>query len=142
MISDPMNHMDDDDGTVMQKRLDRRRALAVLLGGIAVGTQALSSCSPLSATTDDERELKHLEWKEFFQKHYRRMNDEERAATIARLERAARLRHNEDVKISTTDAQPGVLFGYAFNVSKCKGYRSCVEACINENNLDRNADTQ
>ena len=34
------------------------------------------------------------------------------------------------------------MFGYAFNISKCKGYRRCVEACINENNLDRNADTQ
>ena len=34
------------------------------------------------------------------------------------------------------------MFGYAFNISKCKGFRRCVEACINENNLDRNADTQ
>ena len=59
-----------------------------------------------------------------------------------RLERLAKLRHDEDVTIHTTDAQPGVLFGYAFNISKCKGYRRCVEACINENNLDRHADTQ
>ena len=34
------------------------------------------------------------------------------------------------------------MFGYAFNISKCKGFRRCIEACINENNLDRNADTQ
>jgi len=34
------------------------------------------------------------------------------------------------------------MFGYAFNISKCKGYRACVEACINENNLDRRAGTQ
>ena len=48
----------------------------------------------------------------------------------------------QDVTIDTTDAQPGVVFGYAFNISKCRGYRSCIEACINENNLDRAADTQ
>jgi molybdopterin-containing oxidoreductase family iron-sulfur binding subunit len=35
-----------------------------------------------------------------------------------------------------------VEFGYAFNISKCKGYRNCVTACINENNLDRAAGTQ
>jgi molybdopterin-containing oxidoreductase family iron-sulfur binding subunit len=61
---------------------------------------------------------------------------------MARLERLARLQRGLDVRIQGTPAQPGVLFGYAFNVSKCKGYRACVEACINENNLDRNADTQ
>ena len=47
-----------------------------------------------------------------------------------------------EVKIQSTGAQPGVLFGYAFNISKCQGFRNCVEACINENNLDRGADTQ
>ena len=70
------------------------------------------------------------------------MTEEERAETVARLERLAKLAHDQDVSIETTDAQPGVLFGYAFNISKCKGYRRCVEACINENNLDRHADTQ
>jgi Fe-S-cluster-containing dehydrogenase component len=45
------------------------------------------------------------------------------------------------VSISTTEAQPGVMYGYAFNISKCKGYRNCVEACVNENNLDRKAAT-
>ena len=43
----------------------------------------------------------------------------------------------QDATSSSTGAQPGVLFGYAFNISKCKGYLDCVEACINENNLDR-----
>ena len=46
------------------------------------------------------------------------------------------------MRIQATPAQPGVMFGYAFNISKCKGYRACVEACINENNLDRRAGTQ
>ncbi|HET9424885.1 MAG TPA: 4Fe-4S dicluster domain-containing protein [Gemmatimonadaceae bacterium] len=130
------------DGTILQKEVDRRRALRILLGGVAAGTQAVSACSPLSAATDSERELKQLEWKEFIQKHYRRMTEAERAETVLRLERLAELRRGEDVTISTTGAQPGVVFGYAFNISKCQGFRSCIEACIHENNLDRAADTQ
>jgi molybdopterin-containing oxidoreductase family iron-sulfur binding subunit len=70
------------------------------------------------------------------------MTEAERAETIARLERQALLQRGSAVTIQSTGAQPGVVFGYAFNISKCKGFRSCVEACINENNLDRHADTQ
>jgi len=47
-----------------------------------------------------------------------------------------------DVNIKTTEALPEVLYGYAFNISKCKGFRNCVQACIEENNLDRRTDTQ
>jgi molybdopterin-containing oxidoreductase family iron-sulfur binding subunit len=70
------------------------------------------------------------------------MTEQERADTITRLERLASLQRGADVTIQSTGAQPGVMFGYAFNISKCKGFRSCVEACINENNLDRRAATQ
>ncbi|HEY5546402.1 MAG TPA: 4Fe-4S dicluster domain-containing protein [Gemmatimonadaceae bacterium] len=131
-----------EDGTVLQKRVDRRRALGILLGGAAVGAQALSACSPVAPVTDEEREAKLLQWQEYIKKNYRFMTDEERADTITRLERLAKVKHNIDVRIQATPAQPGVMFGYAFNISKCKGYRACVEACINENNLDRRAGTQ
>ena len=40
-----------EDRTVMQKRVDRRRALGILFGGVAVGAQAMSACSPLGAMT-------------------------------------------------------------------------------------------
>ena len=132
----------DEDGTMLQKRIDRRRALGILIGGAAVGAQAISACSPMTADTDVVREAKLLQWQEYIKKNYRFMTDEERADTIARLERLAKVKHNLDVRIQATPAQPGVMFGYAFNISKCKGYRSCVEACINENNLDRRAGTQ
>ena len=108
-----------DDGTVLQKQVDRREALGLVLGGLAAGAAAVGACAPLSAATPEERELKLLEWDEFTQKHYRRMTAEERAETIQRLERLAKLHHDQDVTISTTDAIPGVLFGYAFNISKC-----------------------
>jgi Fe-S-cluster-containing dehydrogenase component len=129
-------------GTILHKQVDRRRALKVLAGGVVAGTQALGACSPLSAATPEERELKQLAWQEYIKDNYRLMTDEERAETIARLERLAKLQSGVDVNIQSTGPQPGVQFGYAFNISKCKGFRRCVEACINENNLDRNAGTQ
>lgn len=131
-----------DGGTVLQKPVDRRRALTVLAGGVVAGTQALGACSPLSAATPEEREVKQLAWQEYIKDNYRLMTDDERAETITRLERLAKLRSGVDVNIQSTGAQPGVLFGYAFNISKCKGFRLCVEGCINENNLDRSAATQ
>ena len=149
-MSDQRNPVPDEPGrdvppqaTLGGKPVSRRRALNVLFGGVALGTQAAAACSPLGAATPpDLRERAQLEWQEYIKKHYRYMTEEERAATIARLERLAKLRRGEDVMIQSTGAQPGVLFGYAFNISKCKGFRECVKACINENNLDRRAETQ
>jgi molybdopterin-containing oxidoreductase family iron-sulfur binding subunit len=131
-----------DEGSLLRKSVDRRRALTVLAGAAVAGVQALSSCNPVSTLSDEERELKLLAWREYIKGNYRSMTEAERADTIARLERQALLQRGTAVNIQSTGAQPGVVFGYAFNISKCKGFRSCVEACINENNLDRNADTQ
>jgi molybdopterin-containing oxidoreductase family iron-sulfur binding subunit len=131
-----------EDGTLLQKRVGRRSALGILLAGMAAGTQALNACAPLSSLTDEERELRLLAWREYIKGNYRSMTEEERADTIARLERLAKVKRGADVTIQSSGAQPGVVFGYAFNISKCKGFRSCVEACINENNLDRRAATQ
>jgi molybdopterin-containing oxidoreductase family iron-sulfur binding subunit len=130
------------EGSMLHKRIDRRGALGMLLGGAVAGAQALGACAPLSAETDEEREVKLLAWREYIKGNYRFMTEGERAETIARLERLAELQRGVEVTIQSTGAQPGVLFGYAFNISKCKGFRRCIEACINENNLDRKADTQ
>ena len=86
-----------DDGTLLQKPVDRREALGLLMAGLAAGAAAASACTPLNASTPEQRELKLLEWQEFTQKHYRRMTEAERAETIQRLERLAKIRHNEDV---------------------------------------------
>jgi hypothetical protein len=128
--------------TIMDKPVDRRRALGMLLGMAAVGSQAAAACTPLNAGTEEEREQRLLEWQEYLKGNFARLTDEEREATLARLERLAQLRQGVDVSISGAAAQPGVEYGYAFNISKCKGYRNCVEACIEENNLDRAAGTQ
>jgi Fe-S-cluster-containing dehydrogenase component len=131
-----------DAGTLFQKPLDRRGALGAMFGAVAAAGQLAGACTPLSGTTDDEREARLLEWEEYFKGNFRVMSEEDKARTVARLERLAMLRRGQDVTISGEGAQPGVVYGYAFNISKCKGYRNCVEACINENNLDRAASTQ
>ena len=35
-----------------------------------------------------------------------------------------------------------MVFGYALNISKCKGYRKCVYACVEENNISRDPEIQ
>jgi molybdopterin-containing oxidoreductase family iron-sulfur binding subunit len=83
-----------------------------------------------------------LHWDEYFKKNYRLMTQEEKEETVTRLERLAKLRDNMDVQISTRKPHEKVLYGYAFNISRCKGYMDCVEACVRENNLDRRTKTQ
>ncbi|MEA1888664.1 MAG: 4Fe-4S dicluster domain-containing protein [Pseudomonadota bacterium] len=77
---------------------------------------------------------------DFFQQHYREMSREEVRETLERIERKAKKRYGVDIHCKDTPAQQGVLFGYALNISKCRGYRDCVHACVKENNLSR--DTQ
>ena len=111
-MSDQRNPVPDEPGrdvppqaTLGGKPVSRRRALNVLFGGVALGTQAAAACSPLGAATPpDLRERAQLEWQEYIKKHYRYMTEEERAATIARLERLAKLRRGEDVMIQSTGA--------------------------------------
>jgi molybdopterin-containing oxidoreductase family iron-sulfur binding subunit len=122
--------------TLMDKPLDRRRAIGTLLGALAVTTQAIGACAP-SLESEEDREAKLLKQEEFFKGNYRLMTEEERAESVRRLERLAELRGQGDVRIRTDEAIPGVMYGYAFNISKCQGYRNCVDACIQENNLDR-----
>ncbi len=132
----------DGSGGFLEKPVDRRGALGMLFGAVAAGTQAVSACSPTSLLSAEEREAKLLEWEEYFKGNFRLMSADEKAATISRLERLSELRRGVEVNIDSTGAQPGVIYGYAFNISKCKGYRNCVEACIQENNLDRRNATQ
>jgi molybdopterin-containing oxidoreductase family iron-sulfur binding subunit len=129
-----------DERTAVEEQVDRRSALAVLIGGLAA--HAVTACAPAKAAPEETDERRQLEWREYIKRHYRTMTEAERADTIDRLERLARVKTGVHVNIASTAAQPGVVFGYAFNISKCQGFRSCVEACINENNLDRRAETQ
>jgi molybdopterin-containing oxidoreductase family iron-sulfur binding subunit len=123
---------DDSAGTVSD--LARRRflkgvAIAAGAAGAATATRGAWGGSTLSDAFAD-----------FFQQHYQRMSEEEIRATIERIERKAKRRYGIDISCANTPPQDGVVFGYAINISKCRGYRDCVHACVKENNLGR--DTQ
>ena len=129
-------------GTLLEKPLNRRNALGLMLGTVAAAAAVVSGCKPTSLLTPEQQEARLLEWEERLKGHFRLMTPQERADTVTRLERLAELRTGVDVSIADTGALPGVMYGYAFNISKCQGFRNCVEACINENNLDRRSGTQ
>ena len=110
-------------------------AKAAVFGGATMltgcGTEALGSGETLK-----------LRFKEFFKKNYRLMTPAEKDETVRRLERLSKLKKGVDVQISSKEPIEGVLFGYAFNVTRCEGYMECVAACVKENNLDRKSNTQ
>ena len=77
-----------------------------------------------------------------FQDHYQRMTPDEINQALERIERRARARFGVDIRCEDTPPIPGVVFGYALNVSKCKGLRDCVQGCVRENNQGRDSQVQ
>lgn len=121
------------------KGVSRRETLQGMVAGFLAGLGATSTgCSQAKETIGQAKD----NWSEFFKKNYRLMTDKEKEMTVARLTRQATSRGEKRPQINTKAAVPGVLYGYAFNVSKCKGYMDCVKACIKENNLDRKSNMQ
>lgn len=115
------------------------------LKGVALATAAGSAtlatgCVPTAdAGTTEEMKLR---WQEFFKKNYRLMTEAEKEETVARIERLAKLHNNLDLQVGSDPPLDGVLYGYAFNITRCEGFMECVTACVEENNLDRKANTQ
>ena len=103
---------------------------AAALGGKAIGAPAWGGATFSDAFAD------------FFQNHYQRMTDEEIQETLARIERKAKRKFDVDIHCEDVRPIPGVLFGYALNISKCRGYRDCVYGCVKENNQDRGSQLQ
>ena len=102
------------------------------------GMLSLSSLMGTAALMTQSDEAKAaVEWAEHFQKNYRLMTDQEKAEARARLERRYSAEYGKQVSVDTTEAQPGVLMGYALNIRKCIGCRRCVHACVAENNQSR-----
>jgi len=121
---------DKTDGTA---RLARRRFLKhVATAGTAAGAAASVPAWGGGSLADA--------FADFFQSHYQRMSADEVGEVLRRIERKARRRYGVDIRCNNTPALAGVVFGYAINISKCRGYRDCVHACVRENNLGR--DTQ
>jgi Fe-S-cluster-containing dehydrogenase component len=110
------------------------------IGAAAASAALVAGCVP-GADAAASGELR-LKWQEFFKKNYQLMTEEEKAQTVARLEKLAALQDGLQLQIGTEPPLPKVLYGYAFNITRCEGFMECVTACIKENNLDRRTNTQ
>lgn len=125
--------------TVSQNKHKGRRKFIKTMTAAGV---ALAGSSALGAVSGGEPGEFQDGVAEFFQTHYKRMSKEDMSETIARLERIYKRKHKVDVTVSDTKPIKDVLFGYALNISKCKGYRKCVDACVAENNQNRDTPIQ
>ena len=110
-------------------------AVAALFGGRAALAQAGK------ATGADAEPLSDMLGR-LFQKHYQRMSPDDVKEAVGRIERRAKRQYEADITVGTEPAMEGVVFGYALNISKCKGVRKCVEACVAENNTGRDSSMQ
>lgn len=102
--------------------------------GAATAGVAAAVASGLMSSKDAK--AAGLSFDAFFQKHYKKLSDEDKKRVMARLERETKEDYGVDVKIEDTPPLNGVKFGYFLNLLKCNGNRLCVEACRKENNLD------
>ncbi|MDP2105584.1 MAG: twin-arginine translocation signal domain-containing protein, partial [Desulfobulbaceae bacterium] len=119
----------------------RRSFLKGLSIAAAAGSASLATGCSLKSLPATSEEFS-LKWEEYFKKNYRLMTQQEKDETVARLTRLAKLHDNLDLTISAQEPREKVLFGYAFNITRCEGFMDCVEACVQENNLDRTSKTQ
>jgi Fe-S-cluster-containing dehydrogenase component len=125
--------------TPLKGKSSRRSFIKGLSLATAAGSASLVTGGCVNSGSTEEMSLK---WEEYFKSNYRLMTQEEKEATVSRLEKLAKIRYDLNVQISTQEPIERVLYGYAFNISRCKGYMDCVEACVKENNLDRRSKTQ
>ncbi len=127
-------------GHLLEKQCGRRGFLKSTATLAAIGGAALISGCGSKAVGSNE--VLGLRWNEYFKKNYRLMTRKEKNETVKRLERLAKIRKGVDIQVSSKAPIDQVLFGYAFNVTRCEGYMECVAACVKENNLDRKSKTQ
>ena len=122
---------------VLGKPMSRRSSFKAITSALMVGAGLTqSSCSLVG---DENAQMR---WDEYFKKNYRLMTSEEKSATVNRLQKLYENRTGNTVNIATDGPNENVLFGYAFNISKCQGYMDCVNACVEENNQDRSSEMQ
>ncbi|MBF0625298.1 MAG: 4Fe-4S dicluster domain-containing protein [Magnetococcales bacterium] len=79
---------------------------------------------------------------DLLQDHYLRMTPAEIQGALARIERQARRRFGVTLDCRNDPPLADVRFGFALNLSKCKGTRRCVSACVSENNCGRGGTLQ
>ena len=118
----------------------RRKFLAGLAEVGAAGAVAATAAGPARAAWGGSTLQDAMG--SLFQDHYQRMSRDEIQAALQRIERKALRKHGVEIHCEDTPPIPGVVFGYALNISKCKGYRDCVAGCLKENNQGRDSQVQ
>lgn len=135
-----MSNNDNQNDTSRLGNKARRKFLTAIGGVGAAGAAAMTMAPPLKAAWGGKTFQDALG--DLFQDHYQRMTPEEVKEALARIERKVQRRYGVAITCENTPPQEGVLFGYAINISKCQGYRDCVDACIKENNQGRDSQVQ
>ncbi len=110
--------------------LTRRAALGAI--GATLGAAAFAKAmEPLQKFTSG------ITLDQFLQRHYRELSPEDVQVLLRRVEEDTLRDRGAHVEVRDDKPIPGVLFGYALNLSVCNGCRKCAEACHEENNHDR-----
>lgn len=118
----------------------RRSLLKKAISSVGIlGSGGLVSCFNKDGT---DKTPGDKNFSSYLKKNFRLMTEKEKISSIEKLRTNFYKKYGADVHISSDDAPENTLFGYAFNISKCKGYRDCVKACVEENNQDRESDMQ
>jgi len=115
----------------------KRRAIKLASLGAAMAAGALAASKSGMSAQDNSKDFA-----EHFQTHYTRMSPEEVQKAIARLEARYKRQYKVDIQVGSEPPVENVLFGYALNINKCKGYRECVKACTAVNNQDKDPDLE
>ncbi len=78
----------------------------------------------------------------FFRSTFREMSKEELTEVLAELEKEHSEKYGQAVEVGAEGPIPGVEFGYALDLSRCIGCRTCVHKCVEENNQSREPEIQ
>jgi len=103
---------------------------------VVMGLFALAATAAESGCAVDKRALDA-----FVQQHFRDLSPEELKQRLAQMEKRYTEEYGKNVRVSATPPIPGVLYGYALDLSRCIGCRKCVYACVDENNQSRDPQT-
>jgi molybdopterin-containing oxidoreductase family iron-sulfur binding subunit len=120
-LSDEQDHPDEP-----KEGITRRNFLTSL---------GLAAAGFLAGCTIEQRE-------EYFRKHFLELSQPEVVARLTRIRAECDARFHKEVRVTATAAKPGVVFGYALDLSRCVGCRRCVYACVKENNQSRDPQIQ
>ena len=99
---------------------------------VVIGLYALAAAATASGCAKDK-----ASYNEFVHKHFKDLSADERKRMLADMEERYWKEYGKSVRVSATPPIPGVLYGYALDLSRCIGCRRCVYACVEENNLSR-----